>query len=534
MSTYNGIFSGILIIETFLIGLIAIYAWRKRSIPGAIPLFLLCIASSFYSIGYSMELMSATLSEVNFWSKFQYLGLPFVPVLCVALSLTITRKKGPIPINFIILAAIPGAITCLLRLTSESHHLFYGRMELVSNGYFNILSFEKGSWYYIHFIYFLICATFAVAQYLKAYQVSSGHIKAQLVLMMIASGMPFISIGINLANVFPFQMDSGSFFILFDYLLFYYGIFRYNMLDLIPLSRDRVFEWMQDGVMVLDIDDHLMDYNQAASCIFPILHEAKTGECIQVALKDCTEFLGALEAWQTHRQVAEPADEESLLPQDYEFEIVYAHLQETQCYKARFKTLTDKNNDVGTVIIVTDITKAKALLRTLEKTAQLDALTLINNRRHFIELVDIQMKRLERHDCNGILVLFDLDHFKDVNDQHGHQAGDLVLRTIAQKTLQNLRQIDILGRYGGEEFIIFLPDTNLDQAIMVVERIRKAFEEEPIFWHDEPIRVTASFGMTLQKDALQMQCRDFDQLVKLADEAMYSAKQLGRNRIEVR
>ena len=533
MNALNGLFSGILIIETFLIVLIAVYAWRKRNIAGAMPLFLLCIASSFYSIGYSMELMSATLSEVNFWSKFQYLGLPFVPVLCLALSLAITRKKEPIPINFIIIAAIPGAITCLLRLTSESHQLFYGSMQLISNGYFNVLNFEKGPWYYIHFVYFLLCAAFAIFWYWKAYRASSGYVKNQFVIMMIASVMPFISIGINLANVFPFQMDSGSFFILFDYLLFYYGIFRYNMLDLIPLSRDRVFEWMQDGVMVLDIDDHLMDYNQAASCIFPILHEAKTGELIQVALKGCKSFLAVLEAWQAHKLIAEPSDEERLLPQDYEFEIVYDHLQEIQCYKARFKTLTEKNSDVGTVIMVTDITKAKALLRTLEKTAQLDALTQINNRRHFIDLADIQMKRLERHDGNGVLVLFDLDHFKDVNDRYGHQAGDLVLRTIAQKTLHNLRNVDILGRYGGEEFIVFLPDTEIDQARQVMERIRIAFEREPILWHDAPIHVTASFGMTLQKDSALFQYRDFDTMVKLADEAMYSAKQLGRNRIEV-
>lgn len=533
MNTINGLFSGILIIETFLIGMIAIYAWRKRNVAGAMSLFLLCIASSFYSMGYSMELMSGTLSEVNFWSKFQYLGLPFVPVLCLALSLAITRKKQPFPTNFVILAALPGVITSLLRLTSESHHLFYGRMALSSNGYFNVLVFEKGPWYYIHFVYFLTCASYAIAQYWSAYKNSSGYVKNQLVIMIIASAMPFVSIGINMANAFPFQMDSGSFFILFDYLLFYYGIFRYNMLDLIPLSRDRVFEWMQDGVIVLDIDDHLMDYNQAASCIFPILHEAKTGELIQVALKESTEFLEVLDSWRAQRTNAVLTDEDSLLPHDYEFEIIYDPLQEAQCYKARFKTLTEKNSDIGTVIMVTDITKSKALLRTLERTAQIDGLTQINNRRHFIELVDIQMKRLERHEGNGILVLFDLDHFKDINDQFGHQAGDLVLTSIAQKTLHNLRNIDILGRYGGEEFIVFLPDTDLEQAQLVMERIRTAFEHEPVHWNGQPIHVTASFGMTLLKSSLNKRYHDFDTMVKLADEAMYNAKAHGRNRIEV-
>ncbi len=533
MDGINGIFSSFIIIETFIIGSIALYSWRRRTVAGALPLFLLCIASSFYSLGYSMELMSCSLAEVNFWSKFQYIGLPFIPVLCLALAKTMTDKSGNDHIKLLLAVAIPGAITAFMRFTSEAHHLFYGNMQLVTNGYFKILQFEKGPWYYLHFVYFILCASYAIGLYIKAFRTASAPHKKQLIILIIASVVPFISIGINLLNVFPYQMDSGPFFIFLDYLLFSYGIFRYNMLYLIPLSRDRVFEWMHDGVLVLDLTHRLIDFNQAASCIFPELHENKSGAALQNTLKDYPDFIKLFEQWQAVTNTPCSTDDNALVPQEYEFELTKGISQEKLCYHVRYKELNIKGRVIGTIVMLTNITKAKALMQKLEKTAQLDGLTQINNRRHFIELTDIQIKRIERHSGNGVLVLFDLDHFKNVNDQFGHQAGDFVLKAVAQKTLHILREIDILGRYGGEEFILFLPDTELEQAEIVMERIRSAFDNEPFLWCEQPIQVTASFGMTaLYGTSNAVSHKDFDTMVKAADEAMYKAKALGRNRIE--
>lgn len=480
-----------------------------------------------------MELMSCSIGEINFWSKFQYIGLPFIPVLCLALARTMTDSSGKNHLRFLLVVAIPGAITALMRFTSESHHFFYSNMHLVSNGYFDILQFDKGIWYYIHFVYFIICASYAIYLYTKALRTTSVPHRKQLLIMIIASVMPFVSISINLFNAFPYQMDSGPFFIFIDYALFSYGIFRYNMLYLIPLSRDRVFEWIHDGVLVLDLTHRLIDFNQAASATFPELYDTKPGTELRIALHKYPEFTQLFDLWLTPVKTASPTDENIVMPEEYEFEFIHNLSQEKLCYQVRFKELNIKGRIIGTIIMVTNITKAKTLMQTLEKTAQLDGLTQINNRRHFIELTDTQIKRIERHGGNGILVLFDLDHFKDVNDQFGHQAGDFVLKAVAQKTLHNLREIDIFGRYGGEEFIIFLPDTELEQAAIVMERIRSSFDTEPILWCEESIRVTASFGMTALYDAANtLSHKDFDAMVKTADEAMYKAKALGRNRVE--
>lgn len=266
------LFSNLLIIETIGILAIGVYAWQKRAIPGASVLFAICMASAFYSFGYGMELRSLTVADVNFWSKIQYLGLPFIPVLWVILAQKYTRVGPIIKGKLLLLLALPGLITCVLRWTSEYHHLMYGQMQLVSNGHFDVLSFEKGPWYYIHFVYFFAMAFYSVQKYVRAGARSSGYVKQHMVIMAAASLMPFMSITVNLLNIFPYQMDSGPFFILFDYCLFTIGIFRYNIQVIASLSRHRVFEWIADAVIVIDLQNRLIDFNRSAGERFKSLH----------------------------------------------------------------------------------------------------------------------------------------------------------------------------------------------------------------------------------------------------------------------
>lgn len=131
------------------------------------------------------------------------------------------------------------------------------------------------------------------------------------------------------------------------------------------------------------------------------------------------------------------------------------------------------------------------------------------------------------------MVLFDIDHFKIVNDTYGHQAGDLILKVVANLTLKQVGPEDYVGRYGGEEFIIFFPKANLDVAYNTVEIIRQSFETQKTPWDNSLVNVTASFGLTALKCASLDAVKTFDQMVKEADEALYKSKTLGRNRIEV-
>lgn len=165
--------------------------------------------------------------------------------------------------------------------------------------------------------------------------------------------------------------------------------------------------------------------------------------------------------------------------------------------------------------------------------ANTDYLTGVLNRRAFMERFDKELNRCFRHGRALSVILADIDHFKRVNDEYGHLAGDSVLKRFAEILRSHHRPYDVLGRYGGEEFILCLPETDLSQAVSAAERMRKIIAGTEFVLPDWPsgvIRITASFGIF--SDILSQQHLP-EALIKLADDALYRAKEKGRNRIEI-
>lgn len=177
--------------------------------------------------------------------------------------------------------------------------------------------------------------------------------------------------------------------------------------------------------------------------------------------------------------------------------------------------------------IVQDITSRVMAERELERLARTDSLTGLLNRQHLMERLEEEMDRTSRYRRPLSLMLMDLDHFKEVNDKHGHLAGDAVLVTSASRILQSLRKSDFAGRYGGEEFCVVLPETGLDGAAGLAERLRRSLEETRHTLSDGTgLKVTCSIGVA------EASCRDVEDLIAVADAALYLAKRSGRNRVE--
>jgi diguanylate cyclase (GGDEF)-like protein len=156
-----------------------------------------------------------------------------------------------------------------------------------------------------------------------------------------------------------------------------------------------------------------------------------------------------------------------------------------------------------------------------------DPLTGVFNRRALFELMHREMQRDQRHRRNLAVIIFDIDHFKQVNDQQGHAAGDLVLRHVAEVTAQTLRKTDIIARYGGEEFVIVAPETNATRALELAERIRDALRSSELPPGCGDIRVTASFGVGVMRSGDQHP----EDVIGRADTALYAAKANGRDRV---
>lgn len=178
----------------------------------------------------------------------------------------------------------------------------------------------------------------------------------------------------------------------------------------------------------------------------------------------------------------------------------------------------------------TDITERKKLEIELEKNAKTDFLTGLFNRRHFMELANQELNRAIRFDNPMSILMVDLDNFKRINDTYGHQTGDLVLKKFSAVCRQAFREIDILGRMGGEEFAILLPETSGAQAFEAAERLRSRIESTRIsIEHHAAIEFTVSVGVAsvVSKDDT------LDALLSQADDALYKAKNAGRNQVKV-
>lgn len=162
----------------------------------------------------------------------------------------------------------------------------------------------------------------------------------------------------------------------------------------------------------------------------------------------------------------------------------------------------------------------------LKKLATTDSLTSINNRRYFMELANKEMIRIKRSKEPLVILMLDLDNFKDINDSYGHYAGDIVLKEFSQLGLKCLRDEDIFGRIGGEEFAVFLPQTKIEAGLVVADRLRTGIEDYIFKYKNHKIRCTVSIGIS-KSFGDQIALAD---LLQMADEALYEAKKAGRNR----
>lgn len=181
------------------------------------------------------------------------------------------------------------------------------------------------------------------------------------------------------------------------------------------------------------------------------------------------------------------------------------------------------------MLTYSDITDLVQNTKQLERLATIDDMTGLYNRRHFLRLAQAEWSRLRRYKRSLSLLVIDIDFFKAINDRYGHAAGDETIRLIAARLLDGRRGSDIVGRLGGEEFAVLLPETDLDRAALVAERIRDGVASLDLSFCQAHFKTSVSIGIA----PAEREMSALTILLKTADDALYSAKSKGRNRWEV-
>jgi len=513
-------FFGILILCISCSGLLGLiyYSLRIFKADGGRP-FVFFMASVFiYSLGYMLELSGNSAETIFFALKIEYLGIPFIPVFWFLFAFEYNKYRIKSRIIHASLFVIP-AITMVLLYTNNHFHLYYSEFGVDDTGPFPVASVVKGVWYYVQFAYAQTLSFAGVILFYAMTRKAKGYRRKQANAIFLASIIPWCG---NLLEQLGFTIqgiDMEPFYLTLPVPVFSLAMSRLLMFNIAPVARAKVFETMRTPVLVLDKHYNIADFNRFASRVLPELTQEAIGLSAYDVLESREGFIDKIRAGN-----------------DAPLEVELRHDDATSHFSASVTRLVSScGGDLGFAVLLYDITENKRLVEELHKMASLDALTQVYSRRFFMASCMIEINRVARYGGNLPFLLIDIDHFKSVNDTFGHLAGDLVLRTVTATFRKVLRSSDIIGRYGGEEFAILLPETDFEGARNLAERLRSEVKATTAVYEGNEIQVTISVGIAyFSTDGQEKMAGNelLNALLKASDQALYKAKGLGRDQMQ--
>jgi len=481
--------------------------------------FIFFMASIFiYSFGYIYELSSDTADTIFLALKIEYLGAPLIPVLWFIFALEYNAYHFPRRLIYPALFIIP-IVTMVMLHTNAHHFLHYKSFGVDTSGPFTIATTTKGIWYYVDFAYKTVFSIAGTALFgIKAIK-SVGYQRKQTFIIFCGALIIWLGNIISMIGVAPYGIDINPFFLSAAVPLCTYAMFRLRMFDIVPIARDKIFNTLNTSVIVLNSEGKVVDFNDCAKSILPCLtHEILDQDLKNILPKD------------NH------SPDVAALFHEGDGEIEFLVDNQMRCFKISSSTLrSQQNDDIGLIISLHDVTKNKAHLKRMERIASIDTLTQVYSRWFFMESCLLEIKRAWKEKNNLTFVLIDIDHFKNVNDTYGHPAGDCVLKSTANILKKMLRGGDLIGRYGGEEFAILLPNTNASGAQMLAERLREEVAATVTLYEGIHIETTISIGVASATFGSTSEPINSEHilktLLKISDQALYEAKEHGRNQV---
>ncbi|MFA6505420.1 MAG: histidine kinase N-terminal 7TM domain-containing protein [Treponemataceae bacterium] len=488
-----------------------VYASRRHnSAPGIVPFSLLMLANAIYAAAYTIELNTLDLSSAVFWLKVEHLGVTMIPVFWVLFANAFVDKTPKHSGHLALSLSVLPIITIVLAFTNDFHHLLYTGFRLDPELDLTVIIASRGPWYWINAVYLYSLLFLGTTRIILRIFGSSKAFRTQSIVIVAGVLFPWFAHAVLIIRKGPYNLDPTPFALSVSGVLLVFGIYKFRLFDLIPIARERVVEAIRDGVIILDTKSRFVDANIAAKNVFGWLNTMNPGD-------DAAALFDTIPLKNSDHQ--SPTDLSLLLNGS----IRHFRVDTTDIGNGR-------GESVGTAIIIADTTETTELLEKLAKLATTDDLTGANNRRRFFELADREMELARRKERPISFAMFDLDHFKAVNDKYGHPAGDAALKAVCDACRSVLRSSDILCRYGGEEFVILFAEASPEAAAEIAERLRLKIEKSTIYFDSVSFNVTASFGIAGSENGPKETLNDY---LKKIDIAMYQAKEAGRNRIQI-
>ncbi|MDW7738946.1 MAG: diguanylate cyclase [Bacillota bacterium] len=499
-----------LFISSLLMIHVAYQAWiLKTSGRGSFAFSLLALACALYSLAYALEISSATLDFILIFLRFEYIGISVLPAFFILFALEYTGRKSRLSAFGIAALFIIPVVTVILFYTNHYHGLMYQSYELNVEGPFPVIAFERGLWYWVQSMYAIFAILFSNILFAIMWVSSNAVYRKQIAVMLIGSLIPWLGFLFYLARPFPWCIDLNPYFISISALFYFWGLIRYRLFDLLPVARTKLFEELPDGALILDDSMRIIDLNTTARNYLQISQLAIGKPAAEV-----------LDYWPKLVKLLNKKNRK------YHVELKHPGLDDPTWFRVDFLPLHEEDSlPYGQMIIIRDITDRKLVEEKLHKLATTDELTGLWNRRYFMQAINKELYRSKRYNQHFSLIMFDLDHFKEINDNFGHTAGDKSLEHLASIFKMRLRNVDLFARLGGEEFGIILPGTSLESAFLLAEDLRCLISASPVFYEEREIRFTISLGVTASHEEIE----NVEEILKAADKALYQAKEKGRN-----
>ncbi|KGE20160.1 histidine kinase N-terminal 7TM domain-containing protein [Paenibacillus wynnii] len=443
---YNLYLSALLMAATCCSMVMTYLSWKRRELPIAISYGLGMLAGSFYTFGYAFEIVSTTLDHIRFWLRVEYIGIPFGSVIWIIMVLQYTGRQSLVHRRLITLLLIIPTLTITAHYTNEWHHWYYKSVTLNWSEGFPLVSLVKGPLYVVHVAYSYILFALGTALMFQMYLRANSRMKKQIALMIIGSWGPYGFTLVYLSGVIYMPIDISPFGFVFSGFFYLWGIYQFNMLRLAPLALQKVFESMQDAVIIFDLDNNLTSFNQSAKGIVEGLHKKHIG---LPAFQVFTRYPTLLE-----RIIQGPT---------VDSKIQISGQADAKFYNIHMSAVNDTNQKpVGKMLLLSDVTEmVRSEKKLLENSRQLKELNAFKDRMFNVVAHDIR---------DPLAVLTNLMELMEEELQTCGESHEEILQEMGQQIQNTFTLVESLLDWfrGQREGMVFHPVAlNLSNVVEV-------------------------------------------------------------------